>query len=72
VGTSDEALLAGLATGDREASAAFVRSFFAADAGFAGVGNGGLDRKMIRPKSSCARAAGTDFGREWAVLGSNQ
>jgi RNA polymerase sigma factor (sigma-70 family) len=62
VGSSDEALLAGLAAGDREASAAFVRRFQRRAYGLA--------RSIVRDSSTAEDVAQEAFVRAWRYAGS--
>jgi RNA polymerase sigma-70 factor (ECF subfamily) len=62
VGSSDEALLAGLAAGDREASAAFVRRFQRRAYGLA--------RTIIRDSGTAEDVAQEAFVRAWRYAGS--
>jgi RNA polymerase sigma factor (sigma-70 family) len=62
VGTSDEALLAGLAAGDREASAAFVRRFQRRAYGLA--------RTIVHDSGTAEDVAQESFVRAWRYAGS--
>jgi RNA polymerase sigma factor (sigma-70 family) len=62
VGTSDEALLAGLATGDREASAAFVRRFQRRAYGLA--------RTIVHDSGTAEDVAQEAFVRAWRYAAS--
>jgi RNA polymerase sigma factor (sigma-70 family) len=62
VGSSDEALLAGLAAGDREASAAFVRRFQRRAYGLA--------RTIVRDSDTAEEVAQEAFVRAWRYAGS--
>jgi RNA polymerase sigma-70 factor (ECF subfamily) len=62
VGTSDEALLAGLATGDRDASAAFVRRFQRRAYGLA--------RTIVNDPHAAEDVAQEAFVRAWRYAGS--
>jgi RNA polymerase sigma factor (sigma-70 family) len=62
VGSSDEALLAGLAAGDREASAAFVRRFQRRAYGLA--------RTIVRDSDTAEDVAQEAFVRAWRYAGS--
>jgi RNA polymerase sigma factor (sigma-70 family) len=62
VGTSDEALLAGFATGDREASAAFVRRFQRRAYGLA--------RTIVNDSGTAEDVAQEAFVRAWRYAGS--
>ncbi|HET6643095.1 MAG TPA: sigma-70 family RNA polymerase sigma factor [Gaiellaceae bacterium] len=62
MGSSDEALLAGLAAGDREASAAFVRRFQRRAYGLA--------RSIVRDSGTAEDVAQEAFVRAWRYAGS--
>jgi RNA polymerase sigma factor (sigma-70 family) len=62
MGTSDEALLAGLAAGDREASAAFVRRFQRRAYGLA--------RTIVHDSGTAEDVAQEAFVRAWRYAGS--
>jgi RNA polymerase sigma-70 factor (ECF subfamily) len=62
VGSSDEALLAGFATGDREASAAFVRRFQRRAHGLA--------RTIVGDRGTAEDVAQEAFVRAWRYAGS--
>jgi RNA polymerase sigma factor (sigma-70 family) len=62
MGTSDEALLAGLAAGDRDASAAFVRRFQRRAYGLA--------RTIVHDSSTAEDVAQEAFVRAWRYAGS--
>ena len=62
MGSSDEALLAGLAAGDREASAAFVRRFQRRAYGLA--------RTIVRDSDTAEDVAQEAFVRAWRYAGS--